>query len=93
MAVIGVTVMSNGVVSGSTTVSESKGGFAAHSIQVRFKDVSGYSTLPTKEDENSPEVRAHRKHPVLQLHPRPEHSRAQHSLLRLGNHRRLMVVA
>ncbi|KAK5660896.1 hypothetical protein OQA88_12269 [Cercophora sp. LCS_1] len=36
LAVVGVTVVTNGVISGSTTVSESTGGFAAHSIQVRF---------------------------------------------------------
>lgn len=38
VAIIGVTVMTNGVVSGPATVSESNGGIAAHSIQVRFRD-------------------------------------------------------
>ncbi|KAK0651516.1 hypothetical protein B0T16DRAFT_81008 [Cercophora newfieldiana] len=38
LAVIGVTVVSSGTVSRTTTISESNGGIAAHSIQVRFKD-------------------------------------------------------
>ena len=36
-AVVGVTVVSDGEVSGYTTITQSEGGFAAHSIQVRFK--------------------------------------------------------
>jgi len=38
VAVVGVTVISDGVTSDYTTVTESKGGFAAHSVQVRFRE-------------------------------------------------------
>ncbi|KAK3946248.1 hypothetical protein QBC46DRAFT_369287 [Diplogelasinospora grovesii] len=37
LAVIGATVISDGTLSGYTTASETEGGFAAYSIQVRFK--------------------------------------------------------